>query len=158
LIANAQIADAQIANAQIANDGQSMERQQFSTGTPWEAIAGYSRAVRVGAFVYVAGTTASNAAGEIQHRGDLYGQTVYILRKIESALQAVEASLQDVVRTRVYLTNMDDWQQATQAHGEFFRDIRPANTLVEVSRLATPEMLVEIEVDAVVTHAPESER
>lgn len=127
-----------------------MERQQFSTGTPWESIAGYSRAVRVGQFVYVAGTTASNAAGEIQHRDDLYGQTVYVLKKIEAALHAIDANLRDVVRTRVYITSMDDWQQATQAHGEFFGEIRPVNTLVEVSRLALPEMLVEIEVDAVV--------
>lgn len=127
-----------------------MERQQFSTGTPWESIAGYSRAVRVGPFVYVAGTTASNAEGEIQHLGDLYGQTVYVLEKIEAALQAIDAHLRDVVRTRVYITNMDNWQQATKAHGEFFGEIRPANTLVEVSRLALPEMLVEIEVDAVV--------
>lgn len=127
-----------------------MERQTFSTGTPWESLAGYSRAVRVGPFVYVSGTTASNPSGQIQHPGDLYGQAVYIFRKIESSLQAVGASLKDVVRTRVYVTNMDEWQQATRAHHEFFQDIRPANTLVEVSRLATPDMLVEIEVDAYV--------
>jgi len=127
-----------------------MERQNFSTGTPWESLAGYSRAVRIGPFVYVSGTTASDADGQIQHVGDLYGQAVYVYRKIESSLQAVGASLQDVVRTRVYVTNMDAWQQATRAHHEFFQDIRPANTLVEVSRLATPEMLVEIEVDAYV--------
>lgn len=127
-----------------------MERKQISTGTPWETIAGFSRAVRVGAFVYVAGTTASDAAGQIQCPGELYGQAVYIFKKIEAALAAVGARLEDVVRTRVYITNMDDWQQATQAHSEFFQAICPANTLVEVSRLATPEMLVEIEVDAVV--------
>jgi len=127
-----------------------MERQTYSTGTPWEAMAGYSRAVRVGPFVYVSGTTASDASGQIQHPGDLYGQAVYIYTKIEASLQAVGARLQDVVRTRVYITQMDDWQQATRAHHEFFQEIRPANTLVEVSRLATPEMLVEIEVDAYV--------
>lgn len=127
-----------------------MERQQVSSGTPWESIAGYSRAVRVGSFVYVSGTTASDDQGQIQHPGDLYGQAVYIYRKIEAALQSVNASLKDVVRTRVYVINMDEWRQATQAHHDFFSTIRPANTLVEVSRLAVPEMLVEIEVDAVV--------
>ncbi|MBD1910862.1 MULTISPECIES: RidA family protein [unclassified Leptolyngbya] len=129
-----------------------MERQNFSTGTPWESLAGYSRAVRVGPFVYVSGTTASDASGQIQHPGDLYGQAIYIYQKIEGALKAVGASLQDVVRTRVYVTNMDEWQQATRAHHEVFQDIRPANTLVEVSRLATPDMLVEIEVDAYIMH------
>ncbi|MBF2001521.1 MAG: RidA family protein [Synechococcales cyanobacterium M58_A2018_015] len=127
-----------------------MERQQISSGTPWEAIAGYSRAVRVGPFVYVAGTTASDASGTIQHPGQPYEQAVYILRKIEAALIAVNAELAHVVRTRVYLTNMNDWDAIAKAHGEYFGSIRPANTLVEVSRLATPEMLVEIEVDAVV--------
>lgn len=127
-----------------------MERQQISSGTPWEAIAGYSRAVRVGPFVYVAGTTAADASGTIQHPGQPYEQTVYILRKIEAALAAVNAQLSHVVRTRVYLTNMNDWDAIAKAHGEYFGSIRPANTLVEVSRLATPEMLVEIEVDAVV--------
>jgi enamine deaminase RidA (YjgF/YER057c/UK114 family) len=130
-----------------------MERQLFSSGTPWEAIAGYSRAVRVGPFVYVAGTTASDPSGKIASPDNPYEQAVYILKKIESALQAVNAQLSHVVRTRVYITNMDDWQQITKAHSEFFQNIRPANTLVEVSRLATPEMLVEIEVDAVVPEA-----
>jgi enamine deaminase RidA (YjgF/YER057c/UK114 family) len=127
-----------------------MERKQISTGTPWEAIAGYSRVVRVGSFVYVSGTTASDATGQIQCPGDLYGQAVYVLKKIETALQAVDAALEHVVRTRVYVTQIDDWEQVTKAHSEFFHAIRPANTLVEVSRLATPDMLVEIEVDAVV--------
>jgi len=130
----------------VNSDG--MERQQLSTGTPWEAIAGYSRAVRVGALVYVSGTTASDATGQIQHPGDLYGQSVYVFQKIEAALNGLGASLTDVVRTRVYITNMNDWEQVTKAHSEFFDAIRPANTLVEVSRLATPDMLVEIEVDA----------
>ncbi|NJO39947.1 MAG: RidA family protein [Cyanobacteria bacterium CRU_2_1] len=127
-----------------------MERKQVSTGTPWEAIVGYSRAVRVGAFVYVAGTTAADVNGEIQHPDDPYQQTVYILRKIESALQAVDARLEHVVRVRIYVTNIDNWQQIAKAHHEFFEQIRPVNTLVEVSRLATSDMLVEIDVDAVV--------
>ncbi len=130
-----------------------MERQQLSTGTPWEAIAGYSRAVRVGPLVYVSGTTASDVNGQIQSPGDLYGQAVYIFQKIEAALHGLGASLTDVVRTRVYITNMNDWEQVTKAHSEFFDTIRPANTLVEVSKLAAPEMLVEIEVDAYILSA-----
>ncbi|MDX2216014.1 MAG: RidA family protein [Oculatellaceae cyanobacterium bins.114] len=130
-----------------------MERKLVSTGTPWEAIAGYSRAVRVGPFVYISGTTAADATGQIQHPGDVYGQASYIYQKIEAALQAVGATLQDVVRTRVYVTDMDEWRQVTQAHHDFFSEVRPANTLVEVSRLATPDMLVEIEVDALIASA-----
>jgi enamine deaminase RidA (YjgF/YER057c/UK114 family) len=130
-----------------------MERKHISTGTPWEAIAGYSRAVRVGPFIFVSGTTAADETGQIHHPGDLYGQAVYIFKKIETSLHAAGASLKDVVRTRVYVTQMDNWQQVTKAHHEFFGDIRPANTLVEISRLATPDMLVEIEVDAVVAEA-----
>lgn len=127
------------------------ERQTFSTETPWENWAGYSRAVRVGNLVYVAGTTASNEAGDVQHLGSLYRQATYILQKIETALQAVGAEMRHVVRSRVYITRMADWQQVAQAHSEAFKDIRPANTLVEVSALATPDMLVEIEVDAVIS-------
>ncbi|MBD2462476.1 RidA family protein [Oscillatoria sp. FACHB-1407] len=134
-----------------------MERKLVSTGTPWEAIAGYSRVVRVGPFVYVSGTTAADTNGQIQHPGDVYGQATYIYRKIEASLQSVGATLKDVVRTRVYLTNMDEWQQSTRAHHDFFSEIRPANTLVEVSRLATADMLVEIEVDAVIANAGLSE-
>ncbi|WP_199336737.1 RidA family protein [Oscillatoria sp. FACHB-1407] len=136
---------------------ESMERKLVSTGTPWEAIAGYSRVVRVGPFVYVSGTTAADTNGQIQHPGDVYGQATYIYRKIEASLQSVGATLKDVVRTRVYLTNMDEWQQSTRAHHDFFSEIRPANTLVEVSRLATADMLVEIEVDAVIANAGLSE-
>lgn len=127
-----------------------MERQQVSTGTPWEAIAGYSRAVRVGPLVYISGTTAADATGAIQHKGDLYGQATYIFRKIEAALQAVGAEMKDVVRTRVYVTQMQQWEQVAKAHQDVFHTIRPANTLVAVSALATPDMLVEIEVDAVI--------
>jgi enamine deaminase RidA (YjgF/YER057c/UK114 family) len=129
-----------------------MQRQQVSTGTPWEQLAGYSRAVRVGPFIYVAGTTATNEQGQISST-DPYEQTHHILRRIAQALEAVGASLEHVVRTRVYITNMDDWQAIARAHGEVFATIRPANTLVEVSRLAIPEMQVEIEVDAVIPDA-----
>ena len=130
-----------------------MQRQNVSSGTPWEDINAYSRVVKVGQFVYVSGTTASDESGTIQHPHDVYGQAVYTLRKIEKALQAVGAELAHVVRTTVYLTNMDDFAQAAKAHKEFFDTVRPANTLVEVSRLATPEMLIEIAVDAVITDA-----
>ncbi|NET53587.1 MAG: RidA family protein [Merismopedia sp. SIO2A8] len=127
-----------------------MQRQSVSSGTPWEEKAGYSRVVRVGAFVYVSGTTAADATGAIQYPGDLYGQAVYIFDKIGVALQSVGAELGHVVRTRVYITHMAQAEQVMRAHHNYFDAIRPANTLVEVSQLATPEMLVEIEVDAVV--------
>jgi enamine deaminase RidA (YjgF/YER057c/UK114 family) len=126
-----------------------MERKLVSSGTPWEASVGYSRAVRVGHWVSVAGTTAANEQGTIIS-ADPYEQAVYILQKIERALQAVDARLDHVVRTRMYLVNVDDFEAVTQAHGEVFGTIRPASTLVEVSRLAVPEMLVEIEADAIV--------
>jgi enamine deaminase RidA (YjgF/YER057c/UK114 family) len=127
-----------------------MERQLFSSGTPWEARAGYSRAVRVGVLVFVSGTTAADETGQIQHPDDAYAQAVYIYKKIEASLQALNANLTHVVRTRVYVVDMGCIEQVIQAHHEFFEHIRPANTLVEVNRLATPDMLVEIEVDAVV--------
>ena len=129
-----------------------MKRQQVSSGTPWEEQNAYSRVVKVGPFIYVSGTTAADASGTIQHPNDVYGQAVYILRKIEKALQSVDATLEHVVRTTVYLTDMDQFPHAAKAHKEFFDAVRPANTLVEVSRLATPDMLIEITVDAVNTN------
>jgi enamine deaminase RidA (YjgF/YER057c/UK114 family) len=130
--------------------GQQHDRQLVSSGTVWEGIVGYSRAVRVDRFVYVAGTTATDDDGNVVGANDPATQTDYIIHKIERALSEAGASLSDVVRTRIYVTNADDWEAIGRVHGTYFADIRPANALVEVSRLVGSEYLVEIEADAVI--------
>jgi enamine deaminase RidA (YjgF/YER057c/UK114 family) len=126
-----------------------MEHKLITSGTPWEALAGYSRAVRVGDRVFVSGTTASDSSGAVQHPGDAGGQARYIIRKIEAALTEAGASLADVVRTRIFVRDIADWEAVARAHGELFAAIRPANTLVR-AEMISPAMLVEIEAEAVI--------